>query len=183
MRTVILANNTVNHSRHLLDMALDTAPMETKLHPWRQSSTPGHKLHPWTQSPTPGHKAPALNAKLHPWTQNSTPGLTYKDRHNDNIVCLIVQNVEQHYQGLEYVEEHAANRQSFETLAAAPKLNICTTNKQTNKQTGGIKASIYASYFFLPFLKARNSNMLWRILTAIVRARRYGFVSRRVVWW
>ena len=39
----------------------------------------------------------------------------------------------------------------------------------------------FAHIFYIPFLKARNSKIVWRMLTAMVKPSRYGLVSCKVV--
>lgn len=99
----------------------------------------------------------------------------------DDEIGLVVQDIEQHYQRLEHPEYDGAHRQALERLAAVPELDICRESEMRDTRTHksqSINTRIYIS-IYLPFLKAKNSKMLWTMETTMVRPRRYGLVSSR----
>lgn len=52
--------------------------------------------------------------------------LTYEDGDDDHVVGLIVHDIEEDDHRLEDIEEHRANRETFQSLTTAPELHVCS---------------------------------------------------------
>lgn len=128
-----------------------------------------------------------------------------EDTNPDDEIGLIVHDIQNNYQWLEHVEEDRPHRESFHGFPVFPELNVCSKetaswlrNKEGKKERpfgkGAVRKHFGHNQFQMmyrlqqlkstniPFLKARNSKTLCTKDTAMVNPKRYGLVSRNVVY-